>query len=200
MGAPMKLRKNNQGFSVIEALLILFILGIIGFVGYFVWHSQKAADKTYSQTDTSSSPTVTKKTSAVVGKTDAQKYLVIKEWGVKIPYTSTDTLTYTITDGSDEMSLQVASSTLAGKYGIYCSTFGSGGIFRLSGTDAYDVDGNVTVAQAYSSNHESMTKLGAYYYRFIHDQGACSDNESVADGNAANDFLKSILPNIQAAQ
>jgi predicted negative regulator of RcsB-dependent stress response len=44
----VKIRKHEQGFSIVEALLILVIVGILGFVGWFVWHSQKATDKAYS--------------------------------------------------------------------------------------------------------------------------------------------------------
>lgn len=51
-----------MGFSAIEALLIVVIIGILGFVGWFVYHSQKAANKDYSsqssatQTSTTSKP------------------------------------------------------------------------------------------------------------------------------------------------
>jgi hypothetical protein len=39
---------NNMGFSAVEALLILVVIGILGFTGWFVYHSQKLATKDYS--------------------------------------------------------------------------------------------------------------------------------------------------------
>jgi len=46
----MKIQKNQHGFSVIEALIIIVILAIIGFAGYFVYHGKQAADKTDNST------------------------------------------------------------------------------------------------------------------------------------------------------
>jgi len=37
--------KNHSGFSVVEALLIVLVVGILGFTGWFVYHSQQAASK-----------------------------------------------------------------------------------------------------------------------------------------------------------
>jgi hypothetical protein len=47
--------KKQSGFSVVEALLVVVIAGIIGGVGYFVWHSQKQAEKNYSEAESSAS-------------------------------------------------------------------------------------------------------------------------------------------------
>jgi type II secretory pathway pseudopilin PulG len=48
------MNKNQKGFSAVEALLLLVIVGMLGGVGWYVWHAQKQADKTYSQTANSS--------------------------------------------------------------------------------------------------------------------------------------------------
>jgi hypothetical protein len=58
--------KNNQnGFSVVDGLLILVILGILGFVGWYVWYNNRprehktvnanASQQTVQATDTSKS-------------------------------------------------------------------------------------------------------------------------------------------------
>jgi len=41
----MKKLQNAQGFSVVEALLVLVILGLIGFSGWFVWQSKAKTEK-----------------------------------------------------------------------------------------------------------------------------------------------------------
>lgn len=43
----MRLKLNQQGFSVLEGLLIIVILGLIGGTGYFVYQANKAANKNY---------------------------------------------------------------------------------------------------------------------------------------------------------
>ena len=51
-----KLKKNENGFSVVESLLILIIVGLIGFVGWYVWHS-RAINASGSTTSTKTSST-----------------------------------------------------------------------------------------------------------------------------------------------
>jgi Tfp pilus assembly protein PilE len=64
----MKTWKYSQkGFSAVEGLLIVIILGMLGGVGYYVYNSQKQVDKTYSQTANSSVAPSTKKTTANAG-------------------------------------------------------------------------------------------------------------------------------------
>jgi len=55
--------KEETGFSAIEMLLCIVIVVMIGFVGYYIYHTQKAADATYktaSQTAQSNIPKNTK--------------------------------------------------------------------------------------------------------------------------------------------
>ena len=55
------MKTNQKGFSAIEGLLILVIVGLIGGVGWYVWQSKKNADKslTTSQTQNAASPSKT---------------------------------------------------------------------------------------------------------------------------------------------
>src|SRR5438128_629661 len=49
---------KQNGFSAVEALLVIIIAGLIGGAGYFVWHSQKQAEKNYSEAESTSSSSV----------------------------------------------------------------------------------------------------------------------------------------------
>jgi hypothetical protein len=55
-----KIHKNQKGFSAVEGLLVLVIIGLVVFIGWYVWHSKNATDKTLSSANkasTSSSAT-----------------------------------------------------------------------------------------------------------------------------------------------
>ena len=43
--------KNQKGFTLIEGLLILVIVGILGFTGWYVWRAKDNADKTYTASE-----------------------------------------------------------------------------------------------------------------------------------------------------
>jgi cytoskeletal protein RodZ len=57
-------KADQKGFSVIEALLILVVVGILGFTGWFVYHAQKTANKDLSSNN-STDPTYKKAQSAL---------------------------------------------------------------------------------------------------------------------------------------
>lgn len=88
-----KLNSNQKGFSVVEVILVIVIVGLLAVVGWFVYN--RSNDKGPSSvTNTQTSATTPSNTTT---KTDLSKYLVIKEWAVKIPLNSDVAgLTYTI--------------------------------------------------------------------------------------------------------
>lgn len=40
------MKQNQQGFTLVETLLIILIVAVIGFGGYYVWHSQHTSSST----------------------------------------------------------------------------------------------------------------------------------------------------------
>lgn len=127
-----------------------------------------------------------------------QKYLDIKEWGVRAPYSGSDTLSYRMTSGGN--SIEVISQNLATNYG--CTDFGAGIINRNVGSDIVP-PGPTTVQQDYSARPTGYQHLGSYYYSFTHDQAACSTQTTtdktagVAAENGANDFTKALIPKLE---
>jgi type II secretory pathway pseudopilin PulG len=45
------MKKTQSGFSIIETLLVVVILGMLGFTGWFVWHAKQNTNKTLSETN-----------------------------------------------------------------------------------------------------------------------------------------------------
>jgi predicted negative regulator of RcsB-dependent stress response len=69
------MKKPQEGFSAVEALLILIIVAILGGVGWYVWHANNEADKNLTSASN---------TSSLSNKTDKSNgYFVIKEWNVR---------------------------------------------------------------------------------------------------------------------
>lgn len=130
--------KNTQkGFGAVETVLIFVVVGIIGFAGWFVWNSQKQTDKTLTDASKGSSSVSATKTSSTTSnttdttttKTDTASYLVVKEWGIKIPMPSDDSsYAYSVQDSTDiwvtSQSLNQALAAAAKSAGEACGIAG----------------------------------------------------------------------------
>ncbi|MDB5170524.1 MAG: hypothetical protein JWO35_218 [Candidatus Saccharibacteria bacterium] len=67
------MKKNQDGFSAVETVLILVIVGLIGFVGWYVYNSKNKSDATLDQASKSS------QTSTPTKKTDAESAVKLSE-------------------------------------------------------------------------------------------------------------------------
>jgi hypothetical protein len=191
----MKFTKNQQGFSAIEAILILVIIGILGFAGWFVYNAQQSTDKTLSDANKSNAATPASKTSNVATFAECkaatgsviqttypeicvtkggqrftdpsqsldQKYLVIKEWNIKIPLsTAIDDGYYVFKDNYAYLSLKSLAST-----GCAADATTTGAINR------------VAVSSEEGSRVASVSgKVGNYYYYVQPPQAMCSEDSS----------------------
>jgi prepilin-type N-terminal cleavage/methylation domain-containing protein len=187
---------SQNGFTAVEVLLVLILLAILGFTGFYVYHAQQNANKSLdtAQTTANSSSTASTKTAAQ----DKTKYLDIKEWGVKFPYSGNDTLTYVLDEPNND-NASIVSATLTAAY-PGCVTYGAGSIGRGHG-DSTRFEGEETLAQTYAANPGTIGKVGDYYYHFNHDQAGCehqSSDASLAAQNTANDFVQAIVPKVVA--
>jgi len=166
---------NQKGFAAVEAVLIVIVIALVGGSGYFVWKAQKVVNTTYSNASKVAQSTPEKVTKKTNTSPQPQSYLVIKEWGVKVPL----------------------SDAIKDAYYIYTpKTQGSGGYVRLS-LDAFKGTGcaaDSTSIGEYSrlqkgdddgfgnpfTPTESTPLVGSYYYEFIGAQAACSDDSAVS--------------------
>lgn len=190
------MKRNNNGFALIESILIILTFVIIGFGGYYVWHTQRTTDKVNSDT-------VAAGNSQVVSKPDnTSKTLSIKEWGVKAKYTSGVDLIYNIkTDDEGESWAQTSSTQLVNSDPEHCSLDSQlGGIIsRLhSGADMFGPAGQdtgVTIEQAIKDGSLSeYSHVGDYYYFYQHPQAACG-----SDGSESEKLQAKTLDAVQQA-
>ena len=175
------MNKRQSGFALIEGLLIILILAIIGFGGYYVWHTQKQTDKTL---DTAAA--TSQKAASTSAQASTQKYLLIKEWGVKVPLTSADQDAYYVIkpDRPDTAYLSLM------KYqATECSADNTsiGAYFRFTKDQTDDLNGNTLL-----SENPNASKVGNFYFGSIHAQAACSTTSDSAEPSQSDvDALQS---------
>jgi prepilin-type N-terminal cleavage/methylation domain-containing protein len=171
--------KNQQGFGIIEMLLVIILLSLVGFIGYYVYHANNKATDTYDQTtNASSAQPIANKPSA----SSPQDYLAIQQWGVKLPLTSDLSGAYYVSKNSTVyLSLD--------KYkGTDCAAdqVSLGSLSRFTSTDR-DEDGKSML-----SNVPTATKVNNWYYYYQQPQANCSGStpESGARANEEAEFAK----------
>jgi hypothetical protein len=200
------MKRNQNGFSATEALLIVIIVGMLGGVGWYVWHSQKQVDKTYSQTANSS---VAPKDTTTPSKSTT-KNLVIKEWGVQGKYSGLVNLQYkTDTSVTAPQSAAFTSTGLANSKDKTCSEENSAGgvVSRYKSTEHYLVgdsgedSGQTAAAYASTLKKGQYGQVGDYYYFYTGIQGVCSPDKALQDlQGQTHDAVLEVLASLEAAQ
>jgi hypothetical protein len=193
---------TDAGFSLIEGLLCVIALSLIVFVGYYVFHSNQVATKTYNQASNvaQSNPAKQSKDSHSSDES-ATKLVSIKEWGVKASYLGSSTLSYKISvnDTSKAASQAIFSSSELTAADSKCS--GHGGWIMRYAPDANaseDGTGVLTAKDRAAQSDPTMYKLiNGYYYFFAHDQAACSDTTAATDLQAqTNSTVQGLVANL----
>lgn len=95
------MKTNQKGFSAVEIILVVAVVGLIGAVGWLVYDRQQG--NTNAKTETSepakaAASNTSQKEDANNTPEDQAKYLVIKEWGVKLPQGDSASLSYVVKD------------------------------------------------------------------------------------------------------
>ena len=204
------MKTNQEGFSAVEAILIILIVGIISFAGWFVWNSQKQTSKTIDESNKSSSAaTSTKKTTvsnATASSSTVQgtvNYVDVKDWGVKIPLSEGiksisfkydtsrtffpgDVIVITsITDSSGKEFKPFVSNGVINEQNVdaICTTYGLG-----RSTNSSEI--NATTGLPY----DQASHVGNYYYYNAHPSGgSCGQSDAATK---ATDATKAMFKNL----
>lgn len=180
----MKLRKNEQGFSAVEVLLVLIFVAILAVAGAVVYNANKKKTSDTQHTATSRNDSSQAPASPTAQPT--VKYLDITEWGVELPQPKSDTLQYKT---PSDVGIQVISKNLSDQYG--CTDEGAGMITRWKTGETEDDATGMPFPQA-------VITIGDYSYGFAHDTDECSDSVPISAQNAANDETKAQLSQLKA--
>jgi prepilin-type N-terminal cleavage/methylation domain-containing protein len=153
------MKANQKGFSAVEILIVIVVVGLLGTIGWLVHDRQKSktADKPITQTNTAQKKETPKQE---IKRTDPNEgYLVVKEWSLrfKTPSGLTD-VKYTIHGDTASFFAKPTGSSVQyradyDKFEDGRSQYATGNLYRS--TDSTNTDrGSATEGK----------KVGNYYY------------------------------------
>jgi hypothetical protein len=172
------MKTNNKGVGAVIILLSILVVTAIGFTGYYVWNSQQNSkensDGSPNSVNSNENSTTTLQAQSEEPQ-DNQKYLVIKEWDVKMP------LTEYLSDAvySDRLGEFIETDTAYLSKKSYVDAFsgceGAGGaIVRFSGPDD-DFFKDGPPITSFENAKKDAIKINDYYYIRISPQSMCGD-------------------------
>jgi len=195
-----KLASNQSGFNIVEAIVVVAVVGVIGAAGWFaVLHNK--AKPTNAAAGTGNHATTQQSNTTPTPPPSTTNYLVIKEWNVRVPYSGSLKLTYTMS--SDDRTAYFSSDQLTA---LSSDCIGEGGrVVRYASTDKVSegpADANTPTAQQAFANADPSTHghVADYYYVFGHAQSGCGDVSTTAALQAqTNDAVQALVPKLQAS-
>jgi len=194
------MKVNQKGFSVVELVVVVVVLGLLGTIGWMVYDRQT----NISSINTTSQP-----------ETDKRKFLVIKEWGVKFPLVSSlETAVYT----SGHYNIGGAYSPDSARLGLTslgseCSEFPTelsaplGTFVRYRDSELAAENVNTINAGATSLHELSKTAViipgsdggyGAYHYAYAKPTSDCSKGSSTVSVDAATAALEQAIKSVSS--
>jgi hypothetical protein len=190
------INKKQPGFITLESLLMAVIFLLVLGIGYYVWHANRQTNKLYTAATNTSSETANLKKEKLTPKPAAgQQYLIIKEWGVKLPL-SNGILNAYYSVSSPQNPLDQMNLSLDTLKQTQCKAEASppSVIFRYTDKDMDPVSGNF-MAQMYGTAH----KIDKYYYYVANANGvkegygckSTAENQTLAN-TAAVVFKKAL--------
>jgi type II secretory pathway pseudopilin PulG len=130
------MKRNNKGFSAVEGIMLLVIVGLIAGAGIYVWQAQHQASKLYSTSNTTApapSNNLVRKLSWKAAPKDLQQG-ILAIWDSKVPGWQTDPMcTQSLTPNNPEYNLYEVNDKYA-EAGLYCDSGAATLYVKVNGT------------------------------------------------------------------
>lgn len=186
--------RKSFGFTAVEGLLILVIVGILGFTGWYVWNSKQNTDKTNTAATQASNQ-------ATAVKTPAINIVKIPELGVQfnVPDSIKDlTYSYRTSQTSDGKKMLIVdfSTTKLTTLDAECAANKTMALGAMA-----KVDGNYPTEDSQKAEVGSLAKqFNTYYVSFSRPQAYCSENMNTKNLlQEQYDLLKEAVKSIKEA-
>jgi hypothetical protein len=196
----LKINIDQKGFAAIETALTILIIAVIGGTGYYVYHANKKTNDTLNTSSqvAQSSPGKTKnKTNAKFSTyPQSQKYLAIKEWGVRMPINNTvlaassyKHFTQKPINPGDVSNWVEISAPYTANVTLNCNGAAQKGSSQTIARFANHNDAkNYTVLE-----DKGVKKIGNYYYAFSKKAGFGDCDISASDTAKINTYQAALL-------
>ncbi|MEV5532620.1 hypothetical protein [Streptomyces prunicolor] len=197
----MSRKLSTNGFSIVEIIVIIFVVAALGVSGFFVWQKTHKKETTTKSNPKTSQTNQDKDTSTEpADPSDGGKYLAITEWGVRFPLPENmrGDVTYGIAPVSSTN--HYSTSFEVGKIAnlaesnckLYAASEGTGleggiGVQLIRSPEPVPASEGIG-SPIYTS------KDGKYYFYAITPKGLCSGDEQAE--LAADDALMAALKDI----
>lgn len=162
------MKVNQKGFSVVEILIVIVVVGLVGAVGWLVYDRQKSKTEHKDAAVQTSEQTNEQAKQETKDEVKQTNYFEIKELGVKFELSDNlSGLYYSI--GNNNKTVYFSLNELKG---TDCAADKTAQVALTRYTDE-DFANDPTVSK------EQARKIGNYYYMSIGGQAACSEDDKV---------------------
>lgn len=176
-------KKNQylqQGFGSLETVLIILIIAIIGGTGYYVYQANRKTANllavTAQETNSATQKSVAKTVKSVASTPTVTKYLVIKEWGVRMKLNANmSDAYYAFLPNETANAYLSVSSLVALAPGCAATATSIGVLFRQT-----IAEHQAALSNPGDSNAPGDINIGNYYYGFMGAQAGCFDTTNTA--------------------
>lgn len=178
------MKLNTKGFSAVEGLLILIIVGIIGFAGWKVWDASRIRNNSESQG--ASVQQVSTQQNNDAHEETTNNYLKVPELGLKIALSEdiNDAYIYKSNEGWYYMSVRSMDGA-EGFEGCRAGLFGGTEYYGIAAIESLrvgdDYYGSI-IDEEFLSKLDTFEKDGTHY-RVIPGNGPCMDVDKIQQDN-----------------
>jgi hypothetical protein len=165
---------KQKGFSAVVLLLGLLLIVAVGFTGYYVWNTQNNNKDNSKEVAPAAATKQESNQETPAPVKEEQKYLVIKEWGVKIPVDDNYTYKYSIYDSNGFTYMRLTADEIT-KEAPGCDVFSLSRYQEKLGTDGASPPALL-----------SENKINGYYYYGQPSQGLCADDTTMSQAAISN--------------
>ena len=194
-----RIKNNESGFSAVEIIMVMVIVGLIGAVGYLVYKNQHKTTKTVVVTKVVKAPASSPPSTQTSTNNNSMTIIKVPELGIEFSApNSIKDLVYSYRDGTTESgsSMKIADFSTSSLIAVDSDCIASngtalGGLFVLNGQfsshSPSDIGGLVLIKQ-----------FPAFSVSYGHGQTSCSA-QTGGINTSANDILKTQNPLFQNA-